>query len=275
MTLMAPLNWVDTMAKRQNLAKRAAHTARDSQREVAEVGTRTRLLLAAERVIAEAGVSQASMRKINAEAGARNLSAAHYHFGSLDGLIAAVLEHRTRPIAIRRLMMLREMAACGRQKFLIADVLRAVVWPLAELLICDEECHYVGFLAAVHHRREINIWKLAGYHGRRGLMRCYVKLRRILDFLPADVLHIRITTELRAMVYVLADVAQVIRDQPPHLREAFVHYHVSELVTRIGASLSAPVSESTESARRLLMNNLVHAEEGCTRPSGGRHGYTQ
>lgn len=245
------------------MAKRAATTIRVPQGEVAEMDTRMRLLLAAERVIAEAGVSQASMRKINAEAGARNLSAAHYYFGSLDGLIAAVLEHRTRPIATRRLMMLKEMASGDGRELTIADVLRAVIWPLAELLLSGAECHYVGFLAAVHHRHEINIWKLAGYHGRHGLMRCYVKLRRLLNFVPAEVLHIRLTTELRAMVYVLADVDQVIRERHPHLREAFVHYHVSELVTRIGASLSAPVSESTESARRLLMNNLIRAEERC------------
>ena len=44
--------------------------------------TAERLLLAAERLFAARGVDGVSLRQVNVEAGQRNLSAAHYHFGS-------------------------------------------------------------------------------------------------------------------------------------------------------------------------------------------------
>ena len=53
--------------------------------------TREELILAAERLFSEFGIDAVSLRQINAAAGQRNSSAAHYHFGSKDALIAATL----------------------------------------------------------------------------------------------------------------------------------------------------------------------------------------
>jgi AcrR family transcriptional regulator len=62
--------------------------------QVAE--TRARLLRAGERLFAEHGIHQVTLREINALAGQRNASALHYHFGSRDGLVNAILfEHQT------------------------------------------------------------------------------------------------------------------------------------------------------------------------------------
>jgi AcrR family transcriptional regulator len=55
--------------------------------------TRERLLDTAERLFATHGLHAVSLRTINTEAGARNVSAAHYHFGSKTGVIAG----RRRP----------------------------------------------------------------------------------------------------------------------------------------------------------------------------------
>ena len=58
--------------------------------------TRARLLRAGERLFAERGIHQVPLREINALAGQRNASALHYHFGSRDGLVNAILfEHQT------------------------------------------------------------------------------------------------------------------------------------------------------------------------------------
>jgi AcrR family transcriptional regulator len=58
--------------------------------------TRARLLRAGERLFAEHGIHQVRLREINALAGQRNSSSLHYHFGSRDGLVAAILsEHQT------------------------------------------------------------------------------------------------------------------------------------------------------------------------------------
>ena len=58
--------------------------------------TRARLLRAGERLFAQHGIHQVRLREINALAGQRNSSALHYHFGSREGLVEAILsEHQT------------------------------------------------------------------------------------------------------------------------------------------------------------------------------------
>jgi TetR/AcrR family transcriptional regulator, regulator of cefoperazone and chloramphenicol sensitivity len=58
--------------------------------------TRERLLRAGERLFAEQGIHQVRLREIYALAGQRNSSALHYHFGSRDGLVEAILsQHQT------------------------------------------------------------------------------------------------------------------------------------------------------------------------------------
>ena len=65
--------------------------------------TRARLLRAGERLFAEHGIHQVRLREINVLAGQRNSSALHYHFGSREGLVEAILaEHQTAmDVAVR------------------------------------------------------------------------------------------------------------------------------------------------------------------------------
>ena len=70
--------------------------------EVPTSPTATALLDAAERLFAQAGLAAVSIRRIVLASGQGNLSAAHYHFGSRDALVRAVIERRLREIdAIR------------------------------------------------------------------------------------------------------------------------------------------------------------------------------
>ncbi len=55
---------------------------------------REQMILAAERLIAERGIDAVSLREIGATAGQRNNSAAQYHFGTKEGLVAAIYEYR-------------------------------------------------------------------------------------------------------------------------------------------------------------------------------------
>jgi AcrR family transcriptional regulator len=67
--------------------------------------TRERILLAAETLFAEQGYAATSVRAISAAAGV-NLAAAHYHFGSKQGLLNAVVHGRVAPINTCRLQAL-------------------------------------------------------------------------------------------------------------------------------------------------------------------------
>jgi len=87
------------------------------------------LLDAAERLFAEQGIGSVSLRQIVAAAGQGNLSAAHYHFGSREGLIRAVLERRMRDIDAIRHRRLDAVQAQGR-----AGEITAIVGAAAETL---------------------------------------------------------------------------------------------------------------------------------------------
>lgn len=75
--------------------------------------TKTRILDAAEALFIEQGFTATSMRAIATRAGV-NLAAAHYHFGSKEGLLGATYHRRVAPGNARRLEQLEALTAGGR-----------------------------------------------------------------------------------------------------------------------------------------------------------------
>ncbi len=67
--------------------------------------TKERLLDAAERLFAARGFDGTSLREVTAEAGA-NVAAIHYHFGSKEELLRAVLSRIVAPVNSERLRLL-------------------------------------------------------------------------------------------------------------------------------------------------------------------------
>lgn len=77
------------------MPRRAAATAR------VDSDTRTLLLEAAEKCLREYGYSGLSTRRV-AEAAAMPLSQIHYHFGSKEAMVLALLEHQNRRLLDRQ-----------------------------------------------------------------------------------------------------------------------------------------------------------------------------
>ena len=74
--------------------------------------TRERLLDVAEALFAERGIGSTSLRKITSAAGV-NLAAVHYHFGSKEGLLDAVIGRQAEPVNAARLAELERLEAAG------------------------------------------------------------------------------------------------------------------------------------------------------------------
>jgi AcrR family transcriptional regulator len=93
--------------------------------------TRQRLIEAATRGFAEQGVHSASLLEITRQAGQRNRGAVHYHFGSRDGMLVAVLEQHVDMLATRE----KELLAIARQQpdDDLASAVAAFVRPAVEL----------------------------------------------------------------------------------------------------------------------------------------------
>lgn len=64
---------------------------------------------AAEKLIADKGLGQVSIREILGEAEQNNTSALQYHFGNLHGLIAAILDERAEETRMKRAEMMETL----------------------------------------------------------------------------------------------------------------------------------------------------------------------
>ncbi|HTO66397.1 MAG TPA: TetR/AcrR family transcriptional regulator [Bradyrhizobium sp.] len=90
--------------------------------------TRTAILAAAERLYAERGFSDVTLRDIVSAANV-NLAAVNYHFGSKDELIAELFVTRSLALNRERLRLLRAAEEQGGGRAGIAEILRALVGP--------------------------------------------------------------------------------------------------------------------------------------------------
>ncbi|MBB5917564.1 AcrR family transcriptional regulator [Nocardia transvalensis] len=94
--------------------------------KVSVLGTRERLLAAAERLLLTERYDEVSVRAICAAAQA-NPAAVHYHFGSKDALVSALLEDRLGPLWEDRL------SALAARRASVPELVEAVVAPFVEL----------------------------------------------------------------------------------------------------------------------------------------------
>lgn len=99
---------------------------------------------AAERIAAEQGLGAMSLRAVQAAAGQRNKSAAQYHFGSREGLIARITAHRMAPINERR----ADLLACLPLDAGLAEVVEVLVRPVAEAVFAGDASCWARFVLA-------------------------------------------------------------------------------------------------------------------------------
>ncbi len=107
--------------------------------------TEQRLVAAAERLFAERGIDAVSLRAVMTEAGT-NVASVHYHFGSKDALISAVVRRRSEAVASRRAALLDAMESAGDPTPRgLAEAFVLPVWELA----CGEGASWVKFIAGI------------------------------------------------------------------------------------------------------------------------------
>ena len=92
--------------------------------------TRDLLVDAAARLFAERGVDNVSIADIVRAADQRNTSAVHYHFGSRDEILRAVLTRHVGDLAQRRLALLEEAQARPARD--VRAAAEAIVRPITE-----------------------------------------------------------------------------------------------------------------------------------------------
>jgi AcrR family transcriptional regulator len=203
-------------------------------------GAELALVLAAERLFAEHGISGVSLRQVVHAAGQKNMSAAHYHFGSRDGLLRAVLSLRMSSINRRRSELLARPAAPAAGHDLRFYV-EAFIAPLSDQLVPRPEGNYcLRFLEQYRHfpidyalltRLEPSAFDMGD------------RIRDLLAYMPATIVEARLQNAWSMIVAALAAAEHAMSEG--RVGEARLPLITANLVDTMTAALSAPVSAET------------------------------
>jgi len=160
--------------------------------------TRERILDAAERLFARRGVAATSMRALTQAAGV-NLAAVHYHFGSKDALLDAVVGRRAEPLnAARNQALDRHLAGRRASRPDVEAVLRAFLEPVVEKLVqspADAE-HLPRLIARVEAQPPEQLEGLYRKHFGAVSRRFVEVLQRALPELPGEIVADRFRLSL-------------------------------------------------------------------------------
>jgi len=152
--------------------------------------TRTSLIEAAERLIANKGLADVSTREILQEAGQRNQSALQYHFGSKTGLIQATINERTSQIDKHRQTMLEDIGGNPT----LRQILEVLVLPLSELIENDAAGkNYLIFLSQAITQPNWDLRKVIKDFNIVGLARAYALYDAMLAHLGDEERQLRQT----------------------------------------------------------------------------------
>lgn len=154
--------------------------------------TAVQILDVAERLFASKGIDKVSLREIVRASGQSNLSAAHYHFGSREALMGALLARRIRAINVVRNQRMDELEASGRggDVYAIAtgtiqvlgDMVKGTPWG----------ADYVRVVAQAIFSHDRDVWRYLDPATMSGHNRVRDMLRRALPHLPPRVFKDRI-----------------------------------------------------------------------------------
>lgn len=224
---------------------------------------RLALILAAEQMIAVHGVGGVSLRQINEAAGHKNSGATHYHFGSRQGLIQAVLTYRVGAISARRAAIVEQLQ--GQPAGLdIRGLVSALAHPLVEELRPRPEGNYfLRFSERIRREREqfeitydfpVDPWRFA-----------QTELARRLAHLPPTLAAQRVQLAWDQIISGLAGIEARLQNK---YWSTATFIDIETLLDFIAAGLAGPAAPSLLAA----LAEIPAAERATAR---GKHGTPQ
>jgi AcrR family transcriptional regulator len=207
--------------------------------------TREKLLDEAARAFAADGVFRASLIDITRRAGQRNRGALHYHFGSRNGVICAVLERHVDFLARREGELLEVALAAPDDD--VKSVVQAIVRPATELAGSGwrGRCFLMILAELVEEDPASLDSKLSDVLARTGGYAVYALLTARMADVSDEVRAERFALATGFILRAVADRARVLgrrgrRGRPQLAQEAFVE----NLVAMVAAGMSAPLTDS-------------------------------
>lgn len=200
---------------------------------------RARLLDAAEQHIARSGLEAVSLRQVARDAGHRNTGAVRYHFGTLDGMVEALVARHRAAIDSARAALLDQLELTAAPD--LRSYAAALVQPLGSKLDDESGRCFLALAAQLVNRPDTRGTTLLTQGEGNTLQRWRTAVE---PHLPegAVLLHSR----FNAIQFGHTEMARQARRGPPGSHRLLVISRVTDVVASI---LSTPLTEET---RRLL-----------------------
>lgn len=207
--------------------------------------TREQLILAGERLFAQQGLDNVSLRQINAEAGQRNSSASHYHFGSKESLITAIYEYRMERLNDRRKEMLASLPPAA-DPVPVSTTIGLLVYPMVEEIEGSEGGQYcIQFLAQILSHPMMDLMTMWRSQFSESVGQLYYNLRTAVPDVPDEVFGPRFGLMWVMAVNALADREKLRRSASGVTNHTLPVLFVSNLVDTLAGMISAPASAAT------------------------------
>jgi len=206
--------------------------------------TRHQLLMAGERLFAKHGIDAVSLRQVNVEAGQKNSSASHYHFGSKEGLIRAIFDYRMERVNKRRHERLDQLDRHQATDH-IRSLIGALVYPIVEEMFAEDGQYYIQCNAQATSHPSNFVSTLGDSEFATGLQRIVVALKDALPDLPDMIVAQRFGLALDQTIHALADQINLM-PRSGTIDENTASIFASNLVDMIAGGLAAPMSRETQ-----------------------------
>jgi len=208
---------------------------------------------AAEKLIAQRGMENVSIRDIVSAAGQKNESALQYHFNNFTGLLAAIRAQRSNETRVKRELLVEELMASTSVPTL-REICTLMVQPAFELARVDAD--FRRYVKAFGHElvfTDTSPLSKATAHGGGGRSGHQVALllTQALPHLDADAYRARMDAAVRlcsASMYHQARQKSAFRGDQAVL-------FLNNLIDALVGLLGAPVSSETKALARKIQNN--------------------
>jgi AcrR family transcriptional regulator len=192
------------------------------------MNTKQKILDTAERLFADHGYAGTSLRQVTAEAGV-NLASIHYHYGSKEELLDAVVQRRAEPVNAERLALLEAaIAQAGGRPLKVEAILEALIRPMAAAATRNEQ--FVRFMGRVF--AEGLMPHIVKKHFHHVMQRFIAALRQTMPDLPEQEFLWRIH-------FMMGALAQTMCGSPETLQILGVSSGFDERIDRLKRFLSA------------------------------------
>ncbi len=210
--------------------------------------TQIALMEAAEKLMAERGAHQVSIKEIVAEAGQKNPSALQYHFKNLQGLVEAIHDRRSEQTRTKRAQMLTErQSQTGELE--LRDLCELMFVP--SFLLAKSDVNYRQYVKAFSFdiaTASDSALQQANKVGGGGGAQLAALLRKNLKHLDDKAYLARMELAVRTCS---SAIGSYFRQKSP-VKGPQADFFVSNVIDALEGLLSAPTSKQTKSAGKQL-----------------------